>query len=107
MNLFGNPEQVFSSFRPINLATDFRQGRGVLRGLPRWQLDMSIGKSTRITEQVEFRFTADFFNIFNHVNFADPTLNLNDGSSFGVITNQLINEVYRPRTIQLGARVQF
>ncbi len=107
LNLFGNPESVFNSFRPINLSSDFRQGRGVLRGLPRWQLDLSLGKSTKITEQVEFRFTADFFNIFNHVNYADPTLNLNQRASFGVITNQLINAVLRPRGIQLSARVQF
>lgn len=107
LNLFGNPESVFKSFRPINLASDFRQGRGVLRGLPRWQLDLSLGKQTKITENIQFTFTADFFNIFNHVNYADPTLNLSQQASFGVITNQLINAVLRPRTIQLGARVQF
>jgi hypothetical protein len=107
LNLFSNPESVFNSFRAINLATDTRQGRGVLRGLPRWQLDLSLGKQTKITERVEFTFTADFFNIFNHVNFVDPTLNLSQRASFGVITNQLINAIYRPRTIQFGARVQF
>jgi hypothetical protein len=107
LNLFGNPEDVFNSFRRINLATDFRQGRGVLRGLPRWQLDLSLGKTTKITEQIEFTFTADFFNIFNHVNFVDPTLNLGQRASFGVITNQLIAAGFRPRGVQLGARVQF
>jgi hypothetical protein len=107
LNLFGDPESVFNSFRPINLASDGRQGRGVLRGLPSWQLDLSLGKQTKITENVQFTFTADFFNIFNHVNFADPTLDLNQRTSFGVITNQLINAFLRPRTIQLGARVQF
>ncbi len=107
LNLFGNPESVFKSFRPISLANDGRQGRGVLRGLPRWQLDLSVGKRTKISETMQFTFTADFFNLFNHVNFVDPTLNLSQRASFGVITNQLNNAVFRPRTIQLGGRFQF
>jgi hypothetical protein len=41
------------------------------------------------------------------VNFVDPTLNLGQRASFGVITNQLIAAGFRPRGVQLGARVQF
>lgn len=108
LNLFSNPEQVLNNFRRINIATDGRQGRGVLRGLSRWQLDMSLGKTTSIGERVKFRVTADFFNIFNRVNFVDPTLSLNSPTSFGVVNSQLINAAgYRPRAIQLGGRVVF
>lgn len=107
LNLFANPEQVINSFRRINIATDGRQGRGVLRGLSRWQVDMSIGKQTKIGERISLGFTADFFNVFNHVNFVDPTLNLSNRANFGVITSQLIAVGFRPRTIQLGARVGF
>jgi len=107
LNLFGNPESVFGNFRRINIATDSRQGRGVLRGLSRWQLDMSLGKNTSIGEHVKFRLTADFFNLFNTVNFVDPTLNLNNSASFGVINTQLINAGFRPRAIQIGGRVEF
>lgn len=107
LNLFGNPEQVLGNFRRINIATDGRQGRGTLRGVSRWQFDMSLGKNTSIGERVKFRITADFFNIFNRVNFVDPTLNINNPTSFGVINTQLINIGFRPRTIQIGGRVQF
>ncbi|MEW6129866.1 MAG: carboxypeptidase regulatory-like domain-containing protein [Acidobacteriota bacterium] len=110
LNLFANPENVYKNFRRINISEDGRSGRGVLRGLTRWQFDMSFGKQTRITEKVKLGLSFDFFNIFNHVNFADPSLDLNNRASFGVITSQLVgvaNGFYRPRVIQIGARIDF
>ncbi len=107
LSLFSNPEQVSKSFRPIQLAADGRHGRGVLRGLPRWQFDLSVGKTTTIYERVRFGLQFDFFNVFNKVNFADPTLDLRSPSTFGVITSQFIAVGFRPRVIQIGARVDF
>jgi hypothetical protein len=107
LNLFGSPEQVYNSFRRINIASDGRQGRGVLRGSSRWQVDLSVGKQTKIGERVKVGFTADFFNVFNHVNFVDPVLNLNNRANFGVVTTQLIAAGFRPRAIQFGLRVGF
>jgi len=107
LNLFSNPEQVTKSFRSIQLAADGRQGRGVLRGMSRWQLDLSVGKTTTIYERVKFGLQFDFFNVFNKVNFADPTLDLRNPATFGVITSQLIAAGLRPRVIQIGARVDF
>lgn len=107
LNLFSNPEQVTKSFRSIQLAADGRQGRGALRGMSRWQLDLSVGKTTTIYERVKFGLQFDFFNVFNKVNFADPTLDLRNRATFGVITSQLIAAGLRPRVIQIGARVDF
>ncbi|HEX8183882.1 MAG TPA: hypothetical protein VF747_04000, partial [Blastocatellia bacterium] len=115
-NIFSNPEQAFNSFRPVLLSKDGRAGRGVLRGLGKWQVDMSLGKQTKITEQVRFALSFDFFNIFNHPNFYDPLPNLEDKTNFGVITTQitpnpngfpLAQTFYRPRAIQIGGRIQF
>jgi hypothetical protein len=113
-NLFSNPENAFNSFRPALLTEDGRAGRGVLRGLSRWQLDVSLGKQTKITERVNFALSFDFLNIFNHPNFFDPTPNLEDKANFGVITTQLTPDpnatfqiFYRPRAIQIGGRIQF
>jgi hypothetical protein len=115
-NLFSNPEQAFKSLRPALLSEDGRTGRGVLRGLSKWQLDLSLGKQTKIAERVSFGLSFDFFNIFNHPNFYDPGLNLEDPTNFGVITTQitpnpdgfpLAQTFYRPRAIQIGARIQF
>lgn len=114
LNIFGSPEDVYKNFRRLNISEDGRSGRGVLRGFSRWQFDMSLGKQTKITEKVRFGLTFDFFNLFNHVNFADPSLDLNSRASFGVVTTQLTpqlaasaNGFYRPRVIQIGGRIDF
>ena len=87
MNLFGNPEKVFNSFRRVEISRDGRAGRAnPLRGPSRWNLDLSLGKQTTITEGLKVTFLADFFNAFNNVMFANPTLDLNNSRAFGVLT---------------------
>ncbi len=102
LNLFANPEQVFKNFRHVNIATDGRSGRGVLRGFANWNLNMSVGKLTRIRERVKFGITADFFNVFNRVNYFDPALDFTTPATFGVVNN-----AFGSRQIQIGARVEF
>ncbi len=49
-------------------------GRNTLRAPGfRWT-DLDIGKRFRISEKVGFRFDAQFYNLFNHPNFAPPNL---------------------------------
>jgi hypothetical protein len=103
LNLFANPEIVFQNFRPALISQDGRTGRGVLRGLPQWNLDWTVGKQTQIAETVKFTLSFDFFNIFNHVIFADPNLNLQGPAGFGVINSQFNS----PRRVQVGARIEF
>ena len=40
-------------------------------------------KNFKITERQELRFTTDFFNIWNHANFANPAFTDVEGGSFG------------------------
>ncbi len=103
LNLFSDPAAVYNSLRQIEISRDFRHGRNVFRGLPRWNYDQSIGKRTSITEGIKVVFTADFINIFNRVEFADPALNYFNPTGFGVITAQYAG----PRQIQMGLRVEF
>jgi hypothetical protein len=112
LNLFGNPEKVFNSFRRVEISRDGRAGRAnPLRGPSRWNLDMSLGKQTTITEKLKVTFLADFFNVFNNVMFANPTLDLNNSRAFGVLTTQFIaperNNTAGSRWIQLGLRIEF
>jgi hypothetical protein len=111
VNLFADPAAVFADFRNVEISKDGRTGRArPLRGLPFWNLDMSLGKKTAITEKLSMSFSADFFNIFNHVNFVDPTLNINQRASFGVISTQLVptnRDTSGARWIQLGLRFDF
>lgn len=112
LNLFADPAVVFNSLRPFLLSQDTRSARGSIRGLGFWNLDTSLGKSTAITERVKMTFAADFFNIFNHPGFADPSLSLLSSTSFGVISSQLTGNASRgdfagPRRIQFGLRFDF
>ena len=61
--------------------------------------DMTIMKYTRIPhwETAKFGIGAQFFNLFNHPNFANPTGNINDGL-FGTVSSTV-----NPPTSILGA----
>lgn len=112
INMFSNPDQVYNSFRRVNLATDGRAGRAnPLRGMPRWNVDMSFGKKTNIGGEngANITFAFDFFNILNKVDFANPTLDLVNPRAFGVITAQFVpvSRTAGSRWIQFGMRVEF
>lgn len=110
LNLFRDPEAISKNFRRVLVSQDGRAGRAnPLRGLPRWNLDFSLGKRTRIGERIGVIFSADFFNIFNKVDFADPSLDLTNLRAFGVITaqNTPANRTVGSRWIQLSLRVEF
>src|SRR5947207_9095644 len=114
LNLFAVRATLFGDFRNVQISKDGRTGRAnPIHGVPFWNLDSSLGKKTALTERVSFRITADFFNIFNHVNFVDPTLSLTQKASFGVISTQLVPTnrdntlADGSRWIQLGVRFEF
>ncbi len=103
VNLFADPSAVFSAFRPVRLSADTKVSNYVLRGQSRWNVDVSLARTFRIRESVAFRFTAAFFNMFNHVQFADPGMSLTSPQNFGVITSQQ----NQPRRIEIGMHFVF
>ena len=110
VNLFANPGAVAAAFRAPNISTDGRDGTGnPLRGLGLWNLDARLGKTTSFHERYKVEISADFFNLFNHVNYFQPTLNINSPATFGVINQELIpaDRTQGSRWIQLGLRVSF
>lgn len=113
LNVFSNPAAVFSALRPFQLSTDTRTGRGNFHGLGYWNLDFSVGKSTKISERVSARISVDAFNIFNKVNFVTNRFNINQPSNFGVINQSLTpgntsaDSGVGPRHLQLGVRLDF
>jgi hypothetical protein len=85
-------------------------------GINNW--NMAFHKDTPITESVNLQFRADFFNIFNHAQFATPlgfcgaptgvelmncSSSANTQGNFGVITRT--SEL--PRTAQLSLKLNF
>lgn len=103
LNLFRDPKAVFDNFRYPLMTRDTRFGFGALYGLPRWNLDLSLGKKTALTESTRIVFSFDFLNIFNHRELNDPGLDLTNPATFGVLGSQFGN----PRTIQFGFRFEF
>jgi hypothetical protein len=118
-NYFSDPVAAYCSFRPVLLSSDTSDGRGnPLRGFGTWNLDSSIGKETAVTERFHVRFSADFFNMFNHLTFVDPIglplgptdfMDGQNAGTFGVVSKQFIpaNRQSGSRWIQFGLRVSF
>jgi hypothetical protein len=103
LNLFANPAAVFNSCSRPLLSVNAQIPFDELRAIPRWNLDFSAIKQIRITERQRIEFSAQFLNLFNVVNFNNPTLNLNSATNFGVFTSQANN----PRRVLLGLRYLF
>src|SRR5262249_44080615 len=61
--------------------------RGQLRGPNFTQFDLILNKRFAVTESSRIEFRAEFFNIFNHPNFANPPSTLNN--ALGTGTNQI------------------
>jgi hypothetical protein len=70
------------------------------QGINNW--DFSASKITPLTERVSLDFRAEFFNIFNRVQFAPPNTSFG-GSLFGKIASQ----ANTPRQIQFSLRASF
>ena len=110
VNIFANPDTAAGDFRFPLLSSDGRDGSGnPVRGLGLWNLDSRLGKETSFHERFKIEISADFFNIFNHVNFFDPSLNRLNPATFGVINQEYIpaNRTQGSRWIELGLRVSF
>jgi Carboxypeptidase regulatory-like domain len=81
--------------------------RNTLVGPGYFDTDLGFAKAFRITEGSRLKFEANFFNIFNHPNFAAPDSNLNDGN-FGRSTSTFNNQSSGgPRITQLALRFEF
>jgi hypothetical protein len=83
-------------------------GRNTFRGPGQQNWDFSLIKNFKITERQSLRFTTDFFNIWNHANFGNPTVTDVEtigepNSPFGKITSTLGT----PRLIQFSLRYAF
>ena len=78
--------------------------RNCVIGPSQKNVDFTLGKTFRITEQQSLRFRADFFNLFNHPSFANPSnTDIESGSSF----TQVTSVVGTPRLIQFSLKYSF
>jgi hypothetical protein len=101
---------AFCAPTAIGNGTDFgNAGIGIIRGPGQTNTDISITKTTAIGEKQSIQFRSEFFNVFNHPQFAIPSTVVGNqtlypsSANFGLITGTSIN----PRLIQFALRYQF
>jgi outer membrane receptor protein involved in Fe transport len=76
--------------------------RNIIRGPKQIDTDLSIMKLFPITESQKVEFRAEFFNLFNNVNFANP-VNVVSSGNFG----QIASTTTGPRVIQFALKYNF
>jgi hypothetical protein len=105
INQFSNPAQIYSEFRPCVLGLDTSCSKyDGPRGLPTWNLDVSVVKDIGIyRERVGATFFFTFANVLNHFQPGNGGLSLTTPTSFGQITSQANN----PRSMEFGLRIHF
>jgi hypothetical protein len=108
-NFWFNP----TSFTNTNFPTDAQAvalpevrtygslARNTLRGPGNYNIDMAFSKTTPIHENLRLEVRADFFNLVNHAQFANPDTNISS-PTFGRFLY-----TFQPRIIQLALRVSF
>jgi hypothetical protein len=109
INLFNNPVQVASEFRPYVLGLDNQSGgAGVIRGFPYWNLDATLTKDFKIRENIGATLIIQTVNTLNHFIPANPTTNIQSTASFGVVTGQYASgNGIAARWMEFGLRLRF
>jgi hypothetical protein len=107
------PNVCFPSVDPVNNPADRTYGlpRNFLRGPHVTNFDIALAKTTAINERFKMEFRAEFFNVLNHAEFAQPTI-LNgtadiNSATFGEITTTGTFRGATPRIGQLALRLTF
>ena len=77
--------------------------RNFLYGPGQKNLDLSVVRFVPFSESVRGELRAEFFNLFNWTNFANPNVNIAVPTTFGRITSTSSG----PRVVQFAAKVSF
>lgn len=109
-NQVGNPSGPHSVTQYFNtaafaVAPKYTYGdvhRNSLRGPGYTDADVSLFRNFNVMERLQVQFRSEFFNVFNHPNFANPDAGLED-SDYGQITSIVGN----PREIQFALKANF
>jgi hypothetical protein len=112
VNMFSNPVAAWNNIRQPILGLDTHDGGfGVCRGLPYWNVDLSVKKMFKITERLNTEFQFVFTNVFNHNQWGDVSgdyLDTSSPASWGTLPGSVItNGQSYMRQIQFGIRLNF
>jgi Carboxypeptidase regulatory-like domain/TonB-dependent Receptor Plug Domain len=107
--VLGQPNQWYNpnAFILPALGTYGNLGRGVFTGPGLADLDLSILKTTRVTEKTSLQFRAEFFNILNHPNFGTPNATVFSAGAINASAGLITALATTPRQIQFGLKAIF
>jgi hypothetical protein len=102
-NFWFNPDAFSADFSYLQPGqyTYGSSGRNEYRGPDQFNVNMSIAKTTSLSERTHLEIRADFFNILNHAEFSNPSTGIGS-ATFGQISSTAAS-----RVIQLAARFSF
>jgi hypothetical protein len=112
VNMFSDPVAAWNNIRQPILGYDTRSGGfGVCRGLPYWNVDLSVKKMFKITERFNTEFQVVFTNVFNHNQWGDVNgdyLDTSNQATWGTLPGSVTNGNQSfMRQIQFGVRINF
>jgi len=90
-----------AAFVPNAIGTYGNSGKNILRGPRAFDTDMGLLKNFALVERMSLQFRAEFFNVFNNVNFSQPQ-NYLGSTSTGQITS-----AGNPRVLQFALKLSF
>ncbi len=107
-NFWFNPDAFSADFSYLQPGqyTYGSSGRNEYRGPDMVNVNLSIAKTTALSERTHLEIRADFFNAFNHAEFQNPSTSIGS-STFGQISSTGVGSDPRTRVIQLAARFSF
>ncbi|MBI4457019.1 MAG: TonB-dependent receptor [Acidobacteria bacterium] len=87
-------------------------GRNSFRGPFQQNWDLSLVKTTKVSETASVEFRAEFFNIWNHPAFQSPQAQGDNFGNFGIVDvssddSSIFSTVNRPRIIQFALKIHF
>ncbi len=80
----------------------YGSGRNIFTGPGFFQTDFSLHKTVTVRERFKFEVRGEAFNVFNNINFSQPTAT-STSASFGVISSVRVP----PRILQVAAKFSF
>jgi Carboxypeptidase regulatory-like domain/TonB dependent receptor len=102
--VFVNPNAF--TLPPVNAGRFGDASVGSVVGPGTDAVSLSVIKSIKITEQLQFQFGAQAANAFNHRNFDVPNMNV-DQPGFGTLNALQTAEGAGPRNVEITGRISF
>ncbi len=82
-------------------------GRGVFSGPGLSDLDVSLFKSTSLSERTSLQIRAEFFNVMNHPNLGTPNATVFSSGAINASAGLITTLATTPRQIQFGMKLTF